>query len=1463
MKKRNYLGLSILAVGAAGFLTCCLNGQTGSTLEPNISRKDTTYLIVLNGDNSTLSEAQIQKEREILFQELDLYLNRDYEHVRTFDAINVVEIKANSKYESTLNLLSNVTRVSVDRAYRFGDVYSSTRTQEEIAEGYLPYTTSSTRVSNVRNDNQSALSMNVPDDTKGGEGTFIAVLDTGFLMEHEYFADLTGTALQNARFSYEDLTEVANSGKLTATKSSTAQKGEVGSLYYNAKIPFYYDYGGSSNSRANDYDVVTRVSEHGTHVASIAGANGTYQGIAPNAQLALMKVFYESIPTDDNGSAGASAYDSDILEALNDCVTLGVDALNMSLGSDLDDFDNRSAGMAVIDRLEADGTVCSISAGNAGKTLYSAMNAYRYWTTDQVDTGVLGSYANSHSADIIASSTTEQLYYENGIQVGDHVVGYSDQVDYTNGSDGITKENEKLFRETLEANFPGQTEFEMVLIDGANGTTTGSSSDFEYIQGREAEGFLEGKIAVVDRGDTSFVAKAEAAEDAGCAALIVINNDPTAYEFTFGMSWTDGESYNIPEIPVIFVLYRDRTTIREFCQENLTDNGTAHGKFTLIHDEIASNPNAYQMSDFSSDGATPDLSLNPTIAAPGSSIQGATMGDAASNGMVEDFDTSDVGYLSGTSMSAPNYLGAVAVMIGEQEFTGDAATQEAQRREYIKTISRRAMSTAEPYTTEVTSYGTINEATGINNNSTPSNPNDDYEVTIYNPETTEVVTEDVLYSPRKQGAGVVNVGKAIASSVYLEGLEVASDGTLETVTDENEVTSYAGNDFAKIELRNNALIKQGRLDFRFRVHNPELKTGKYNVKMALMTPQVTSYHTSENELANYVGNEAQFEGAKVSSPFDSYQIMNLDNWNSSVSVDENGDNSKDLVTSIDIGSFELNGQATQDVTSLTYSLSDAQKKFILDNFENGTFLEGYLFLEVDGGENDQLVNLNIPFFGFYGDYATAEAIEPFDFERNDRYNRVTGNVDGSLYGSDLINYLAQNSYSRTSTNLSSMISGTSLEAYQQNNAKSTVLTNNNNLYDYGSQLAYTKDEDGKYTLYAGGTSSDVLYIQQYVYRSINSATVEILDASGKVVKSKYLTSMVRNTLNLYKSHINVSYISGYILSDRAYAEIPLYMDNGGKIPGGNYTLRFTYNLVYGSTQVKEYNLVIDANAPELVSKSVVEINGSRYLRLKFNEIYIPEGTNDIAINAGLLTDYILTKVSDGYIIDVPLNDNTFYEGKLLISIRDGAKTYARYMINADTYLTGLFISDEALTIGYNYSYTKTNNLTSGSEANINETYEVSITDYNDNEANIGSYTAYITFDKNVYSTGLQVFGINDDNTETRIYDVTVLNDSSTIRVTTSYKKFRVYDPNISSDPIYGEVDNASVSIIEAEHGSVYVDKVTGRSGDRVTVYAIADDGYKVGSVVVNGVTLTADDHGNYPFTLVEGQNTVTVTFVAE
>ena len=80
-------------------------------------------------------------------------------------------------------------------------------------------------------------------------------------------------------------------------------------------------------------------SEHGSHVAGISAANayiprkdGSFahaleechvQGVAPDAQLIVMKVF---------GVAGG-AYDSDYLAAIEDAIVLGCDAINLSLGS--------------------------------------------------------------------------------------------------------------------------------------------------------------------------------------------------------------------------------------------------------------------------------------------------------------------------------------------------------------------------------------------------------------------------------------------------------------------------------------------------------------------------------------------------------------------------------------------------------------------------------------------------------------------------------------------------------------------------------------------------------------------------------------------------------------------------------------------------------------------------------------------------------------------------------------------------------------------------------------------------------------------------------------------------------------------------------------------------------------------------------------------------------------------------
>ncbi len=94
------------------------------------------------------------------------------------------------------------------------------------------------------------------------------------------------------------------------------------SVYLSGKVPYVFDYAD------HDTDVNHHGgSDHGTHVAGIVAANpadGSVTGVAPQAQLMILKVF-------PDGSTGANS--DDILAALEDCVTLGVDVVNLSLGS--------------------------------------------------------------------------------------------------------------------------------------------------------------------------------------------------------------------------------------------------------------------------------------------------------------------------------------------------------------------------------------------------------------------------------------------------------------------------------------------------------------------------------------------------------------------------------------------------------------------------------------------------------------------------------------------------------------------------------------------------------------------------------------------------------------------------------------------------------------------------------------------------------------------------------------------------------------------------------------------------------------------------------------------------------------------------------------------------------------------------------------------------------------------------
>lgn len=143
-----------------------------------------------------------------------------------------------------------------------------------------------------------------------GDGTVIAVLDTGLLTSHEAFAD--DSLMSSPAITRADV------------EAFIAAGGSAG-RYISKRIPFAYDYHGKDNT-------VNTTNSHGTHVTALAAGYAVaedgsvrFRGSAPGAQILSMKIF-------PNGSGGGTN-DSIILRALEDAWELGADVVNISVGT--------------------------------------------------------------------------------------------------------------------------------------------------------------------------------------------------------------------------------------------------------------------------------------------------------------------------------------------------------------------------------------------------------------------------------------------------------------------------------------------------------------------------------------------------------------------------------------------------------------------------------------------------------------------------------------------------------------------------------------------------------------------------------------------------------------------------------------------------------------------------------------------------------------------------------------------------------------------------------------------------------------------------------------------------------------------------------------------------------------------------------------------------------------------------
>ena len=341
-----------------------------------------------------------------------------------------------------------------------------------------------------------------------GKGMTIAVLDTGLDTAHPAFTN----ASADAKFTKDYVSGILQAADLNAEALMPGVTAD--DVYLSAKIPFAFDYAGKDAQVAPGSKWDAANLEHGTHVAGISAGYAvdgegavTFSGVAPDAQVIPMKVF------DDSGTGAATIT---ILAALEDAGRLGVDAVNLSLGSyggftvDEDALIND-----VYNKLDAAGIMVITAAGN--ETSSSYMNSYG------TDAPLAGDPDNSvvaapsvYPANLSIASVEGQEIYANYVLLGDEKNTYTDSQTSFLGLDSYVS----LLKIYGDVSDDLAAPYDYVMVPGY-----GADSDYEGID-------VTGKIAVVQRGGTdengepiTFVTKIQNALWKNAIGILVYNND--------------------------------------------------------------------------------------------------------------------------------------------------------------------------------------------------------------------------------------------------------------------------------------------------------------------------------------------------------------------------------------------------------------------------------------------------------------------------------------------------------------------------------------------------------------------------------------------------------------------------------------------------------------------------------------------------------------------------------------------------------------------------------------------------------------------------------------------------------------------------------------------------------------------------------------------------------------------------
>ena len=283
---------------------------------------------------------------------------------------------------------------------------------------------------------------------------------------------------------------------------------------------------------------------------------------------------------------------------------------------------------------------------------------------------------------------------------------------------------------------------------------------------------------------------------------------------------------------------------------------------TIAEGQVLPQSTTYEASEFSSWGVSPDLRLKPEIAAPGGNVF-----SAIPNGAYEQ--------TSGTSMATPQMAGISAIVL--QRVQSDPMFASMSARQKADVVQNLIMGTARPLTDAAQTSG-------------------------------------ALYSPRKQGAGLVDALAATTSSVYPTVVGAAEPS------------------------RPKADLGDGTKGWHFDVtlHNLGAAPATYELSSQALSEIVDGgFFTEHSSDWRGRGVEVTYSGAASASA-----------EGATITV-------------------PASGEATIGVDIVPGS---EFASYVADNTPNGTFLDGFVrFASKTASQPD----LAVPYLGFYGDWGKA------------------------------------------------------------------------------------------------------------------------------------------------------------------------------------------------------------------------------------------------------------------------------------------------------------------------------------------------------------------------------------------------------------------------------------------------------------------------------------------------------------